>query len=234
MPLIDTHLKIGWHPDEQELVVSDMEGTLSDGVTWKGLRDWLKANGRGADFNRFYLPRLPMGLVYNLGWVSDPQAFRERWIIGMYQQFAGFTVPEFDKVADWVVENELWPKRNQVVIAELEEHLAAGRRVILISGLAEPILAKFATKIDAEAIGTRQDKFDGRLTGKLILPFTTVHEKVNQVRHLVPEGKVFSAYGDSGADIHMLGLAKTPVAVGPDKELEEHAQTAGWRIIPRN
>ena len=150
----------------------------------------------------------------------------------MYQQFAGFTVPEFDMVAEWVVENELWPKRNQPVLAELEEHLSAGRRVILISGLAEPILAKFAAKIDAEAIGTQQEKFDGRLTGQLLFPFTTVKEKVNQVRHLVPKGQVFSAYGDSGADIHMLELAKNPIAVGPDKELEAHAQAAGWRIIP--
>ncbi len=231
MPLIDTHLKRGWHSDEQELVISDMEGTLSDGVTWKGLRDWLKNNGRSREFYRFYLPRLPMGLIYNLGWVRDPQAFRERWIVGMYQQFAGFTLADFDKVADWVVENELWPKRNQTVCAEIEEHLAAGRRVILISGLAEPILAKFAAKIGAEAIGTQQEKFDGRLTGKLKLPFTTVKEKVNQVRFLVPEGKVFGAYGDSGADIFMLELAENPVAVGPDKELEEFAQAAGWRII---
>ena len=231
MSLIDTHLNRKWHPPEQELVVSDMEGTLSTGVTWKALRDWLKLNGRSWEFYRFYIPRLPMGLMYNMGWIRDAQAFRERWISGIYQLFGGLTLPEFELVAEWVVENELWPKRNQAVVAELEAHLESGRRVILISGLAEPILAKFAAKLGAEAIGTRQDKFDGRLTGKLILPFTTVHEKVNQVRYLVPNGQIFGAYGDSAADIFMLEIAQNPVAVNPENELEEKANGAGWRVI---
>lgn len=232
MPLIDTHLEHSWHPDHQELVISDMEGTLSNGVTWKGLRDWLKQNGRSWDFYRFYLPRLPLGLAYNFGWVSDPQAFRERWIVGIYRLFSGFSLVEFDAVAEWVVENELWPKRNQTVIDELLAHLEAERRVILVSGLAEPILSKFAAKIGAESIGTQQEKFDGRFTGKMILPFTTVTEKVNQVRFLVDEGEIFGAYGDSGADIHLLKIAQNPVAVSPDAELEKQAQAAGWRTIP--
>ena len=38
-------------------VATDMEGTLSDGVTWKGLRNYLIANGREADFKRFIRQR---------------------------------------------------------------------------------------------------------------------------------------------------------------------------------
>ena len=230
MPLISTHLKKLRHGNEQ-LVVSDMEGTLSTGVTWKGLRDWLKQNGRGRDFNRFYFPNLHRGLAYNLGWVSNPQAFREYWIQGIYRLFAGFTPQMFDEVADWVVENELWPQRNQMVVDELEAHLAAGRRVILISGLAEPILAKFAAKIGAESIGTRLELFDGKLTGKVILPFTTVHQKVTQVRYLLPDGLIYAAYGDSGADIYLLEISENPAAVQPDEELLEKAQELEWRII---
>ena len=230
MPLISTHLKKPRHGDEP-LVVSDMEGTLSTGVTWEGLRDWLKLNGRSADFRRFYLPNLPRGIAYNLGWVSDPQAFREKWIQGIYRLFAGFTPQKFGEVADWVVENELWPKRNQTVVDELVAHLASGRRVILISGLAEPILAKFAAKIGAESIGTRLELFDGKLTGKVILPFTTVQQKVTQVRYLVPDRLIYAAYGDSGADIFLLEVAENPAAVQPDGELLAKAQELGWRII---
>ncbi|MEM8862895.1 MAG: HAD-IB family phosphatase, partial [Chloroflexota bacterium] len=184
-----------------------------------------------SEFNRFYYPNLPKGFAYNMGWVRDEQAFREEWIQKIYGMFGNFTPREFDDVANWVVEEELWPKRKNAVVAELVEHIAEGRRVILISGLVEPILSKFAKKIGAESIGTRMEMFDGKLTGKLILPFTTVHEKVNQIRHLLPDGKVFAAYGDSGADIHMLKLAENASAVTPDKELEEHAQAADWRII---
>ena len=231
MSLISTHLQKKWHDDDQPLVVSDMEGTLSDGVTWKALGEWLKLNGRKSEFNRFYYPNLPRGFAYNMGWVRDEQAFREQWIQKIYAMFGNFSPREFDAVAQWIVDEELWPKRKQSVVAELVEHLAAGRRVILISGLVEPILSKFAQKIGAESIGTRMEMFDGKLTGKLILPFTTVHEKVNQVRHLMPKGSVYAAYGDSGADIHMLKLAENPAAVSPDKELEEQAQAADWRII---
>lgn len=230
MPLISTHLKKPRHGNEQ-LVVSDMEGTLSSGVTWKGLRDWLKLNGRSTEFRRFYLPNLPKGLAYNMGWVSNPQSFREGWIQGIYRLFAGFTPQMFDEVADWIVENELWPKRNHAVVDELVAHLAAGRRVILISGLAEPILAKFAAKFGAESIGTRLELFDGKLTGKVVLPFTTVHQKVTQVRYLVPDGLIYAAYGDSGADIFLLEIAENPAAVQPDKELHAKAQELDWRII---
>ena len=230
MPLISTHLKKPRHGNEQ-LVVSDMEGTLSSGVTWKGLRNWLKQDGRGRDFNRFYFSNLHWGVAYNLGWVSNPQSFREYWIQGIYRQFAGFTPEMFDLVADWVVENELWPKRNQTVVDELDAHLTAGRRVILISGLAEPILAKFAAKIGAESIGTRLDQFDGKLTGQVILPFTTVHKKVAQVRYLVPDNLIYAAYGDSGADIFLLEIAENPAAVSPDAELLAKAKELGWRIV---
>lgn len=230
MSLITTHLKKNRHGNEP-LVVSDMEGTLSNGVTWKALGAWLKQNGQSFDYYRFYLPNLPRGLFYNMGWVADPQAFRESWIQGIYRMFAGFSTHKFESVAEWVVENELWPKRNQAVVDELEAHLAAGRRVILISGLAEPILAKFAAKIGAESIGTRLELFDGKLTGKVILPFTTVRQKVTQVRYLVPDGKTYAAYGDSGADIFLLEISDNPAAVSPDGELKEKAQALEWRVI---
>ncbi|MFK7805781.1 MAG: HAD family hydrolase [Anaerolineae bacterium] len=230
MPLITTHLKTKRHGNEP-LVISDMEGTLSNGVTWKALGGWLKQNGQSFDYYRFYLPNLPRGLAYNMGWVADPQAFRESWIQGIYRLFAGFSTQKFEAVAEWVVENELWPKRNQAVVAELEAHLAAGRRVILISGLAEPILSKFAAKIGAESIGTRFEMFDGKLTGKVVLPFTTVHQKVIQVRYLVPNGKIYAAYGDSGADIFLLEISENPAAVSPDAELQAKAKEMDWRIV---
>ncbi|MEM8863038.1 MAG: hypothetical protein AAGD96_32405, partial [Chloroflexota bacterium] len=69
MTLITTHLQKKWHDREQQLVVSDMEGTLSDGVTWKTMGEWLKQHGRKSEFNRFYYPNLPRGFAYNMGWV---------------------------------------------------------------------------------------------------------------------------------------------------------------------
>jgi phosphoserine phosphatase len=230
MSLIATYLKKNRHGNEP-LVVSDMEGTLSSGVTWKGLAIWLKNNGRRRAYYRFYIPNLPRGLAYNMGWIADPQAFRESWIQGIYKIFNGFTPEVFDEAADWVVENELWPKRNKLVINELMAHLMDGRRVILISGLAESILAKFAAKIGAESIGTRLELFDGKLTGKVILPFTTVRQKVTQVRCLVPDGKIYAAYGDSGADIYLLEISENPAAVSPDVELLVKAQELGWRVL---
>lgn len=213
------------------VVACDMEGTLSGGVTWKGMRDYLVAHGRGATYRRLMRKRLVQISLFRLGLINQ-QKFKESWMIDMLSLFAGMSHDEFAHASDWIVENELWAKRRRPVIEELKNHRDQGRRVVVISGLIEPMLARFVAKIGVEAIGTPILFLDEVFSGRTAAPFTTGGRKVEQLEpFLNPAGRIAAAYGDTAADIPMLSLSENPTAVFPEKNLRHHALTAGWRIL---
>lgn len=230
MPLIDALLQKPAGNDEP-VVACDMEGTLSAGVTWKGMRNYLHAHGRRHDFNRFFRSRILQIPLFRLGLI-DRREFRERWMVDILALFAGLSQNEFAKASRWVVENELWPRRRRQVIDRLLNHQKAGHRVVVVSGLIEPMLSLFVAKIDVEAIGTPVLYLGKIFSGRTAAPFTTGQRKIEQLQpFLDQEGKLAAAYGDTAADIPMLALSRFPTAVYPDKKLRQHAQRVGWSII---
>lgn len=205
-------------PTLQRVVVSDVEGTLSEGVTWKGLRRYLEAHGREHVFRRFLRRRMLLIGLYQLG-LLNTQRFRENWLKDILRMFAGQSEEEFLRVAEWVVENELWPKRRQHVLEQLQDHKSRKHRVLLVSGMIEPMLKLIAERIGVEAIGTPVIFEDGKFTGEVNPPFITGQNKVLQIRHIVPVDPLLAAYGDTAADIPMLTLAENRFAVSPDRKL---------------
>lgn len=230
MALIDSllHEPAG---SQRPVVACDMEGTLSSGVTWKGMRDYLILSGRGDAYNRFFRSRMIQLPLFRLGLINR-QAFKESWLNGLLSLFAGMPEDEFAEASRWVVENELWANRRQPVIDELKRHRENGRRVVVVSGLIEPMLQLFVGKFEGEAIGTPL-LFLGRVfSGRTDGPFTTGSQKVAQLTHFLDaDGKIAAAYGDTGADIPMLRLSNSPTAVFPDKKLRRYALKSSWRII---
>jgi HAD superfamily phosphoserine phosphatase-like hydrolase len=215
-----------------EIVAADMEGTLSAGVTWRGLRDYLRAHGRASAYRTFFWRNLFAVLRYRLG-LGNTQQFREDWIVGVLGLYAGFSEAEFAEAGEWVIARELWPLRRQAVLAELAEHRAQGRRVVLASGMFQPLLALWAQRLGAEAYGTPLEWVDGRLTGRVAEPFNTGERKAETVRGVLAESgaRLVAAYGDTWSDRFMLQMAEEATAVLPDKQLRQLAQTNQWRII---
>lgn len=214
---------------EAEIVAFDLEGTLSSGVAWEGMRDYLQAHGEGATFQRFLRKNLLRVLAFRVGILRDERAFKERWILGMMRLFAGYTPARFAEAAAWVAEQTFWPNRRVAVVEELLAHQENGRRVIIVSGMFEPILQQFAAKLQVESIGTPVEVEDGRLTGEIVGQLNVGPQKVAQLQKL--PGKLVAAYGDTVRDVPMLERAETAVAVHPDKLLRETAVQRGWRII---
>lgn len=214
---------------EQEIVAFDLEGTLTAGVAWEGMRDYLKAHGEEDKYRRFFRRNLLSVLAFRFGLLRDERAFKERWILGVLRLFAGYTTPQFEEVAAWVVEQTFWPQRRVAVVEELEGHRANGRRVIIVSGMFELILQAFAAKLQVESIGTPIEVVNGRLTGEIIGQLNVGPRKVARLQQL--PGKLLVAYGDTVRDIPMLHLAETAVAVHPDKPLRQAAVQNNWRIL---
>lgn len=213
------------------VVAFDLEGTITAGETWRGMRDFLITNGEERAYRRFFWRRAPELFLFRLGFVNK-RAFKERWILGLLRLFEGSSQDEIEAMARFVAQETLWSARRQAVVAELQQHQANGRSVVIVTGLFEPILANLVPKLGRlETIGTPLAFENGRFTGRTAAPLNVGERKVTQLQPYLQDGRLAAAYGDTGRDIPMLELALKPVAVHPDDQLRATAQKRGWRIL---
>ncbi len=212
------------------VVVSDLEGTLTTGETWRVVGEYLKAHGRGGRYRLFFYSHLPGAMAARAGLINA-QRYRERWFEDMTRLLAGLSRAQVEDLAR-VIADELWRARRADVVAELEEHRAAGARLLIASGTYSQAAEAFANRIGAQAIGT-PIQFDdaGRATGRLDGVVSTGEVKAARVRAWLGDDVLLAAYGDTEGDIPMLRLAQQPVAVFPDAALRAEAVKRGWRII---
>jgi HAD superfamily phosphoserine phosphatase-like hydrolase len=212
------------------IVASDLEGTLTTGETWRGIRAHLKAVGRNPDFYGFFASQLPEFLGSKLG-LLPKREFQNRWTARIVRLFAGMTEAEFAVVATWVAEHELLPKIRPNVLKLLQAHQQAGARVILASGTYQPVLEVVAGRFGFEALGTRVEVQNGKLTGK-VGEISVGAEKKRQLETTLHGQPLEFAYGDTMPDVPMLEMAQTALVVrGGDAMLEALATKKGWQLL---
>jgi len=214
-----------------ETVASDLEGTLSSGVAWEGMRNYLIENGREKEYKRFFLRQMPRYALFKIGMVSR-ERMKTVWILSLLALFAGYEPEQMSEMGQWVVEKELWPSRRQALLDELLAHREQGRRVIITTGQFEPILAEVLKKLDGiEGIGTAVRYENGRFTGQIKGQLIQGPLKAESLQPFTQDGRILAAYGDTEQDIPMLSISNQPVAVYPDQGLRRHAEAQGWRIL---
>jgi phosphoserine phosphatase len=217
-----------------DVVASDLEGTLTTGETWRILGRFLKANGRAAQYNAFFYTRLP-GVLLTRVKLINAQRFREQWFAGMTALLKGMRREQIDALMAKIVE-EMWAARRQDVLAELEQHRQKhrqnGARILIASGTYQQAADAFAARIGADAIATELEvNTNGEATGRLIGSVSTGETKASRVRERLQGGTLIAAYGDTEGDIPMLSMAQQAVAVYPDATLRAKALASGWRIL---
>jgi phosphoserine phosphatase len=215
-------------------IVSDIEGTLTTGSSWKALRTYYKTHFNPRTYDWFFIRWIPRYFLVSLGLLSRRKAMFD-WMQEEVQLFKGFSHYEFNQMADWVVENEMWPKRRLDVLAEIEHDRQDGVQVLAVSSAYLPIVEAFSRKIGAMPIGTPVRFVDGRLKG-IELPINAYEYKAQAVLHLIGdtnqgETHILSAYGDTISDLPMMELSRSPVAVYPNSALKQIAESRGWQVI---
>lgn len=212
------------------VVAADLEGTLTTGESWKGLGRYLSRHGQALAYGTFFAKRLPEALAAKFH-LTDERAFKNRWMTDLSHFFAGMTEADFAKVAHYVVDTELWPKRREDVMAALKVHQAAGEKLVLVSGTYQPILELFAERMGASAVGTPLECVDGKLTGRLAGEVNVGEVKARRLHEALGQERLYATYGDTEADISMMMLGDKPVAVYPDKTLRDTAEALAWNIL---
>ena len=212
-------------------IAFDLEGTLTTGRTWKGVGSFLAQHGRGMPYRAFFITRLPGSLLARIG-LLDGQNFGNQWIIDLARLMRGFGVQQLEEMAEWVVQREMWPHRRLDIMAEMQRHKEAGQRIILASGTYLPIANAFARRAGiTSVIGTPLAVREGRALGRLAGPLNVKGVKAERLNVMLAGESLDMAYGDTLADVPMLQMATTAVAVYPDKRLRKIAKEKRWRIL---
>lgn len=177
-----------------------------------------------------------------LAWLADKLSrnLADRMV---YRQFAGLCEPTLRRDAEACCRELLLPACFPQALAEIAAHKAAGRRIVLLSGGVEHVLAPLAAAIGAELIAQRLVAAGDRLTGgyqgyALLADAPGVRSQAENKawalrRYAEAEGLELAAcyaYGDSVNDAGMLAAVGFPVAVNPDPALRRAAERGGWRI----
>lgn len=211
------------------IVVTDLEGTLTTGSSWKGLRTYFKTNFDPKAYNRFFYSWIPRYMLVKAGALSR-RAVMTQWIEEESNLLRGMTPDAFDRMAEWIVDRVMWPNHREQVMLELGNHHERGTEIAIVSSAYQPIVAAFARRIHAIPIGTQLIFQNDKLAG-FEKPLNSYEHKVENIRARFNGQPVAAAYGDTASDIPMLQISAEPVAVHPDAALRRVAEREGWRIL---
>ena len=185
-------------------------------------------SGRRALWILGSLPRL-------LGYLVLDRASRRRFNRVFYRSYRGHDAAGLRAQATAHFEAVFRPRIFPGALAAIAEHRAAGRRVVLVTGSLDFIVAPLAAFLGpADVVAAGLVERAGKFTGELAGPPIGEEEKARAVeafaaRHTIDLAASW-AYGDSIADLPMLRAVGNPVAVNPDARLRRVARRAGWPI----
>ncbi|GBD84096.1 phosphoserine phosphatase [bacterium BMS3Abin02] len=148
----------------------------------------------------------------------------------------GWDQQQLRRIARETVDEVVAPLVFAEALAIIDEHLQAGRLVVIVSSSAEEIVDPLASHLRVDrVIATRAAVDDhGRYTGEIDFyaygqgKAEAIEEFARREGISLPES---FAYSDSHTDIPMLEAVGHPVAVNPDKELAKVAEERDWEIL---
>ncbi len=122
------------------------------------------------------------------------------------------------------------------MLDEAHEHQDAGRLAYVVTAASNELAETLAHVLVLDGgIGNRSEVRDGVYTGRPEGHFTYREGKAAAIRDLAEAENIdlaaSYAYSDSESDLPMLRAVGHPVAVNPDRHLEQVAREEGWRIM---
>jgi HAD superfamily hydrolase (TIGR01490 family) len=171
-------------------------------------------------------------LAFRLGGADEAAMARTRDYLAHLCQ--GWPVEQVRQVVaealDEMINPYIYAEAGQLI----EEHLAAGRDVVLVSASGEEIVRPIGDLLGVtDVIATRMAVADGRYTGKIEF-YAAGAAKVGAVRSMAADRGYdldeSYAYSDSISDLPLLAAVGHPTAVNPDRALRRAATLRRWPV----
>lgn len=148
----------------------------------------------------------------------------------------GLKLDKVQHLAEQFVAKAVLPDLRSVVKKRLENHLAQGDIVVLLTGTPDFIAWPMAKQLGIPNIAaTVCHAKNGCFTSSppVIHPLGTAKLQIadQMCRNFNTTLAECTAYADSSGDIALLASVSRPVAVYPDSKLRQFARRRGWEII---
>ncbi|MGD2060730.1 MAG: HAD-IB family hydrolase [Acidimicrobiia bacterium] len=147
----------------------------------------------------------------------------------------GWDRDEIEALVTETVDEVVAPLVYAEALAIMEQHRAAGRKVVVISASPEEIVRPLCRYLGIDEIIATRAKVDdeGRYTGEIEL-YAYGPGKAEAMEAMAREEGIdldaSYAYSDSITDLPMLEAVGHPVVVNPDAELATIAEERGWEV----
>lgn len=181
--------------------------------------------------------------IPHIAWIGVQSALykaralrRSRLVRSAYKMLRGIPVDDYysqmdDFVAD-TIPNLIFPE----VRAEIEQHLQAGRRVIILTTGVEQLVKKCLPFLPEgiEVIGCRLREKNGKLTGEVDGPLFGADKANIMDAYCRASGISLEdcwAYTDHFSDYQMLDIVANGVCINPRQRLTALAKAKNWRIM---
>ena len=213
------------------IIASDLNGTLTTGSPILAVAKWAEKNQISLPPRIFKLQILISYLQVKFG-LKDLDVWADKNLRGVLNLITSPTPEKIHQVMNFIVEDELWPKRRQNAIELLRNYHHRGAEIILVSAAYEPAVVLFGERIvskNISGIGTPIYIKDKQLF--LANELTVREKKMDLLRSKLGSRGLDYALGDTIADLPMLLASRVPIAVAPDRQLRNHALEQGWKII---
>jgi HAD superfamily hydrolase (TIGR01490 family) len=151
------------------------------------------------------------------------------------QLCAGWDVAQVKAIVDETLHDLIDPLVYDEAVSLIEEHKAAGRRIVIVSSSGEEVVRPIGEMVGADSvIATRMVVDGGRYTGDIEFYAYGPH-KAEAIRDLAARERwdlaECWAYSDSATDLPMLEEVGHPTAVNPDKALRRIATEREWPVL---
>lgn len=210
------------------IVISDLNGTITNGSPVIGLVKWVRENQSRLRGNLFFASILPSYILAKRGIIDW-----NKWVMNMFLScmplLKNADPDMFKEVIEYTIDVELWKKRRLDMVERIGEHVKKGDEVYIATGMWQPTTEAFANKLGGKGLGTEVKFEDGRFL--LAEPIAHGENKMAKIKRKLGVERVDVVYGDTAADILMLEMADHPVAVYPDEKLKAVAIEHGWEIF---
>ncbi|AHI21699.1 HAD family hydrolase [Corynebacterium vitaeruminis] len=150
------------------------------------------------------------------------------------QMVTGWDVEQVKAIAEETMQQVVTPTIYSEARALIDQHIAAGHDVVIISASARELVEPIARELGVEhVVSTELAKEDGKFTGEITF-YCKGAAKAQAIMDLTARrGYDLSrsyAYSDSAVDLPMLEAVGHPNAVNPDRALRKVATDKGWEI----
>ena len=150
------------------------------------------------------------------------------------QLCTGWDVAQVRAIVEETLHDLIDPLVYDEAVSLIEEHKAAGRRVVIVSSSGEEVVGPIGEMVGADdVVATKMIIEDGRYTGEIGFyaygPYKAEAMRALAEQHGWDLADCY-AYSDSFTDLPMLEAVGHPVAVNPDKALRRVAVERGWPV----